>query len=172
MFDAKRPEEMQGLSLLDHLGAEKPGRDAVIFGYFGGAVNITDGRYTYHCYPTDLKEQEIYQYTLMPTHIWELFSTDELAGATLSPPLPFTKNCPVLRIPVLETSPFSPNMGPRCLLENDTRLYDLDSDPAQAKPLQDAEIETRLCSLMARLMAENDAPDEAFERLELSRPTV
>jgi len=101
MFGAKRPAEMQGLSLLDHLDKEKPGRDAVIFGYFGGAVNITDGRYTYHCYPSDLQKQEIYQYTLMPTHIWELFSTEELADATLSPPLPFTKNCPVLRTPHL-----------------------------------------------------------------------
>ena len=163
---------MQGLSLLDHLDEEKPGRDAVIFGYFGGAVNITDGRYTYHCYPTDLQKQEVYQYTLMPTHIWELFSTEELANATLSPPLSFTKNCPVLRIPVMDTSPFNPNMGPRCLLENDTRLYDLDNDPGQAKPLQDAETEARLRSLMARLMAENDAPDEAFERLELSRLTA
>ena len=172
IFGAKRPAEMQGLSLLDHLDEEKAGRDAAIFGYFGGAVNITDGRYTYHCYPSDLEQQKIYQYTLMPTHIWELFSTEELAGATLSPPLSFTKNCPVLRIPVLETSPFSPNMGPRCLLENETRLYDLDNDPAQAKPLQDAEIEARLRSTMARLMAENDAPDEAFERLELSQPTA
>jgi len=63
-------------------------------------------------------------------------------------------------------------MGPRCLLENDTRLYDLDNDPAQASPLQDAKTEARLRSLMARLMAENDAPDEAFERLELSQPTA
>jgi hypothetical protein len=108
----------------------------------------------------------------MPTHIWELFSTEELADATLSPPLPFTKNCPVLRIPVLETSPFSPNMGPRCLLENQTTLYDLDNDPTQATPLKDADTEARLRSMMARLMAENDAPEEAFERLELSRPTA
>ncbi|MEL6961663.1 MAG: sulfatase [Pseudomonadota bacterium] len=169
MFDAKRPMEMQGFSLLDHMDEEQPGRDAVIFGYFGGAVNITDGRYTYHCYPNDLEKQEVYQYTLMPTHIWQLFSTEELAGATLSPPLPFTKNCPILRIPVLKTSPFSPNMGPLCLLESQTTLFDLDNDPAQEKPLQDAKIETRLRSLMARLMAENDAPDEAFKRLELRR---
>ncbi|MEM9443635.1 MAG: sulfatase-like hydrolase/transferase, partial [Pseudomonadota bacterium] len=169
MFDAKRPMEMQGFSLLDHLDEEKPGRDAVIFGYFGGAVNMTDGRYTYHCYPNDLEKQEIYQYTLMPTHIWQMFSTEELAGATLSPPLPFTKNCPILRIPVLKTSPFSPNMGPLCLLESQTTLFDLDNDPAQEKPFQDAKIETRLRSLMARLMAENDAPDEAFKRLELRR---
>ena len=170
MFGATRPTEMQGLSLLDHLDEEKPGRDAVIFGYFGGAVNITDGRYTYHCYPKDLATQEIYQYTLMPTHMWQRFTTEELAGATLSPPLSFTKTCPVLRIPVLETSPFSPNMGPLCLIENETTLFDLVDDPAQENPLQDAETEARLRSQMARLMAENDAPDEAFERLGLSRP--
>jgi hypothetical protein len=77
-----------------------------------------------------------------------------------------------MRIPVLNTSPFSPNMGPLCLIENETTLFDLDNDPAQEEPLQDAETEARLRSVMARLMAENDAPDEAFTRLGLSRPTA
>ena len=53
-------------------------RGASIFGYFGGAVNVTDGRYTYHRFPTDLLSQEIYQYTLMPTHLKSLFTPEEL----------------------------------------------------------------------------------------------
>jgi hypothetical protein len=34
-----------------------PQRDAAIFGYFGGAVNVTDGRYTYHRFPADLRSR-------------------------------------------------------------------------------------------------------------------
>ncbi len=49
--------------------ASRNDRDAMIFGYFGGAVNVTDGRYTYHRFPADLPKQEIYQYTVMPTHL-------------------------------------------------------------------------------------------------------
>ena len=141
--------------------------DAAIFGYFGGAVNVTDGRYTYHRYPLDLSTQEIYQYTLMPQHIWTPFSTEELAKAELSPPLSFTKGVPVLKVPMLNTSPIYKNYGPGALLENETRLYDLSVDPGQAHPLQDQAQEARLTDLMARLMHEVDAPREAFTRLGL-----
>jgi len=62
-----------------------------MFGYFGGAVNVTDGRYTYHRYPEDLERQEIYQYTLMPTHIFGISHPRNWSQATLSEPLPFTR---------------------------------------------------------------------------------
>ena len=58
--------------------------EAVIFGYFGGAVNVTDGRYTYHRFPEDLRTQEIYQYTVMPTRLRARFTPDELSRATLA----------------------------------------------------------------------------------------
>ena len=74
LFGVPRAAEMDGLSLLDMRGGRRPRATRVLFGYFGGAVNVTDGRYTYHRYPADLKSQEIYQYTLMPTHIFEPFS--------------------------------------------------------------------------------------------------
>ena len=85
-------------TFLDLFGVEPPRRDAgplaaagaggrtgelregALFGYFGGAVNVTDGRYTYHRYPPDLRTQEIYQYTVMPTHIWSPFTPEELKG--------------------------------------------------------------------------------------------
>ena len=75
---------MQGLSLLPACRRRNGSARASLFGYFGGAVNVTDGRYTYHRYPPDLRAQEIYQYTLMPTHIFEPFSPEELAGASLA----------------------------------------------------------------------------------------
>jgi arylsulfatase A-like enzyme len=167
LHGAPIPAEMQGKSLLPLLGADAPHREAAIFGYFGGAVNITDGRYTYHRYPPDLRTQEIYQYTLMPTHIWDLFTTEELAGASLAEPFPFTKGTPLLKVPVIERSPMYVNYGPGCFLEDDTRLYDLASDPGQEHPIQDQDIERRLGALMRQLMVENDAPPEALGRVQL-----
>lgn len=161
------PGEMLGRSLLPTLAEDRKLRDAAIFGYFGGAVNLTDGRFTYHRYPPDVRTQEIFQYTLMPTHIFDRFTTDELAEAKLAAPFSFTKGVPVLKVPVIEKSPMYNNYGPGALIENDTRLYDLAKDPGQEKPLEDGATEARLKSLMRQLMVENDAPQEALVRIEL-----
>lgn len=164
LFQADTPPDVEGFSLLDMMEGENK-RDAVLFGYFGGAVNISDGRYTYHRYPADLAKQEIYQYTLMPTHITSPFTTEELAGADLVGPLPFSKGVKVLKVPVIDRSPMYNNYGPGALLESETRLYDLKADPSQEHPLKDAIVEDRLCRTMAELMRANDAPPEAFVRL-------
>ena len=156
------PTETEGTSLL-----KDNRREALIFGYFGGAVNVTDGRFTYHRYPDDLMKQEIYQYTVMPTHITKPFSTEELSGATLAKPFPWTKDVPLLKVPVIERSPMFYNYGPGQMLENDTRLYDLNSDPGQETPLKDEQAEALMVGYMKALMQANDAPPEAFARLRL-----
>ncbi|MGV3652397.1 MAG: sulfatase [Devosia sp.] len=159
---------MQGLSLQSQLSGEKR-REAALYGYFGAAVNVTDGKKSYHRFPADIASQEIYQYTLMPTHIFAPFSTEELAGASLAEPFGFTDGAKLLKVPVIHRSPFYKVYGPGALLEDTTRLYDLEADPKQATPLEDAEEEKRFCRLMAGLMAENEAPPEAFTRIGLDR---
>lgn len=155
--------ETEGRSML------VPGdREAAIFGYFGGAVNVTDGRYTYHRFPADLRAQEIYQYTLMPTHLNQRFTPEELAGAALAQPFGWTKGVPLLKVPVIERSPMYANYGPGSLLESDTRLYDLATDPGQLHPIRDPAVEARMIGLMRGLMARNEAPAEAFTRLGFS----
>lgn len=156
------PAEVQGTSVL----RENP-REAVIFGYFGGAVNVTDGLTSYHRYPADVARQEIYQYTLMPTHITTLFSCEELRETTLAAPFGWTKGVPLLKVPVTERSPMYHNYGPGCLLEDETRLYDLVADPGQARPLHDPAREEAMIAHMSRLMRATDAPPEAFERIDL-----
>lgn len=167
LFAVKPPAEMQGRSLLPLLGTDTPNPDALLFGYFGGAVNVTDGRYTYHRFPPDLHKQDIYQYTLMPTHIFAPFSVEELAASQLAPPFGFTKGTPLLRVPITDKSPMYDMYGPGALLEDETRLYDLIADPGQNHPIHDPAQETRLADLMRRLMQQNEAPPEAFARLGL-----
>lgn len=162
LFGLQPPAEAEGQSLL-----REGNREAVIFGYYGGAVNVTDGRYAYHRFPVDLESQEIYQYTVMPTHMNQPFSPEELSAATLAPPFGWTKGVPLLKIPVTNRSPIYYNYGPGALLESDTRLYDLENDPRQENPIKDPEIEARMIRLMRELMKRNEAPPEAFTRLGL-----
>jgi arylsulfatase A-like enzyme len=168
IFGVAAPETMQAHSLLPILQGQALDRSGIIFGYFGGAVNVTDGRFVYHRYPCDLAAQSIFQYTLMPQHIWAPFSLEELRQAQLAPPMPFTKNTPVLKIPMLHTSPIYNNYGPGALLENETRLYDLAVDPGQVQPLSDVTQERRMAELMYQLMRAAHAPEEAFVRLALA----
>ncbi len=165
LFGAPPPAEMQGRSLLPLLDADGSLRHGALFGYFGGAINVTDGRYTYHRFPPDPRSQELFQYTLMPTHIWEPFTPDELAGASLAQPMPFTKGAPVLKIPVIKRSPMFDNYGPGALLESETRLYDLADDPGQVTPVSSRKIEEAMIRLMQDLMRANDAPPEAYARI-------
>jgi hypothetical protein len=72
-----------------------------------------------------------------------------------------------LKIPVTERSPMFSNYGPGALLENDTRLYDLSTDPGQEHPLKEPATEARLTQLMHGLMKATEAPPEAFTRLAL-----
>ena len=49
-------------------------------------------------------------------------------------------------------------------------LYDLQTDPGQTTPLDDPEVEARLIARMVEMMAENEAPPEAYRRYGLPSP--
>ena len=170
MFGMDPPAEAEGRSLLPVAANDAPLRDAGLYGVWGSATNVTDGRYTYFRYPDDMLDQEIFQYTLMPTHITSLFSPDELATATLAPPFPFTKGAPVLKISGHAKSPMYRGQGMKFFQDTETVLFDTMSDPEQRHPLDDPAVEARLTEQMRSLMRANDAPPEAYTRLGLEPP--
>ena len=161
------PAEARGVSLLPVLAGDRRVRDAAIYGVFGSAVNITDGQHTYFRYPPDLRAGNLYQYTLMPTHMKAFFSVGELADATLVEPFPFTKGVPLLKVPASPKSPVYFGHGPGGQQDTDTVLFDLRADPAQLSPIAAPDVEARLTRELVRLMKDNDAPDECYERLAL-----
>ncbi|HYF07328.1 MAG TPA: sulfatase, partial [Acetobacteraceae bacterium] len=70
MFGAPVPPEVRGLSLLPLLARDATLREGVIYGQFGGAVNLTDGRFTYMRYPEgEGARVPLHHYTLMPVHM-------------------------------------------------------------------------------------------------------
>lgn len=167
------PPACNGRSLLPLLEQDGPGREAALYGMFGAGTNITDGRYTYFLYPEDMTRQQLYEYTLMPMHLKTLFHVDDLRGAELSPPFAFTQGVPVLKVPARRNDRGQPtgHQGQGGGYEDTTTVvYDLETDYAQQRPFRDAAIERRLQESMIKIMRDNDAPPEAYQRLGLQAP--
>jgi arylsulfatase A-like enzyme len=157
-FGVDIPASVQGVPLKDTVAADKPVRQAGLFGVHGGHVNITDGHYVYMRAPVSLDNTPLYDYTLMPTHMRGPFNVSELQDIQLASPFPFTKGCRLMKINA-SAWPNSHQFG--------TLLFDLDADPAQLHPIQDAGVEARLARQMVELMRANDAPQEQYLRLGL-----
>jgi arylsulfatase A-like enzyme len=164
-FGVERPPAMQGIPLRDTIASNAPTREAILFGYHGGPVNVTDGRYVYMRPAANETNTPLYEYTVMPTHMASLFDVSELQNWEQAPPFSFTKNCPVMKIPGRGSH------VSRTVHEYGTLLYDLLADPKQENPITDAEVEARMIRLMAQLMQQNEAPPEQYERIGIAPPT-
>ena len=162
-FGVPLPGDMQGVPLRETIRSDAPVREAGLYGIHGGQVCCTDGRYTYLRSPVPTNEP-LCQYTLMPTRHGgrrAFIPNEELQTMELHAPLPFTKGLPVMRTKTV--SPSGQHLYP-------TMLFDTQSDPQQAHPLEDPEQEARMCRLMRTLMEENAAPAEQYIRLGLQQP--
>jgi len=161
------PENVTGRSLMPLMEKECTVREAAIYGVFGSAVNVTDGRYTLFLYPEDMHGGDLYQYTVMPTHMKEFYSLEELREAELAPPQQYSKGVPLLRVPATPKSPLYKLHGPASQHDTNTVMFDLENDPSQENPIDEPEIRERLIQSMVALMKENAAPPEYFIRLNL-----
>lgn len=160
-FGLDIPENMEGKPLKDTVANDRPVREAALFGIHGGHVNCTDGRYVYMRGPAKPGNTPLYNYTLMPTHMRQRFTADELKTAELVDPFSFTKDCPVLKIK-------SGGWYGIDFFEFGTLLFDLEKDPEQENPIDDKELEEMMKKHLVRLMKSNDAPVEQYERLGLT----
>ncbi|MCY4024103.1 MAG: sulfatase [Anaerolineaceae bacterium] len=159
-FGVELPAAMQGRPLRDTLATDAPVHEAVMFGLHGAHVNLTDGRYVYMRGPASEDNAPLYNYTLMPTHMRERFPPSELQDTALAPAFEFSKGCALLKIPSQPKHMSEPHGFA-------TTLWDVEADPLQTQPLQDAALEARLADQMRALMEENEAPAEQYERLGL-----
>ncbi|MFA6707865.1 MAG: sulfatase, partial [Sphaerochaetaceae bacterium] len=150
-FNIEAPKDMLGRT---YAHWEHASRDGLLFGLHGGHINVFDGRYVYMRAPVDPDDKNLFNYTLMPTHIYSLFTPEELQDMELVDPLSFTKDCKVLKIRALGPShnTYQHKAG--------DFLFDLTTDPGQTKNLatKEPELKGRLLSLMTRLIQEHDGP--------------
>src|SRR5699024_2401614 len=129
-----------------------------LFGVFSGHVNVTDGRYVYMRAALKNKINKIYNYTLMPMHMHNLFTISELSQAEFVDGFSFTKGVNVLKTPAKDKYGVN-DFG--------NLLFDLKKDPDQLQPINDKNIEKYMVEKLSNLMKENDAPLEQFERIGL-----
>lgn len=154
-FNQPIPKDMLGKPLKDAIASSAPVHDYAVFGYYGGAINITDGRYKLMHAVVNPAEQ-LYEYTQMPTHMNKRFSMEEMRTMELGRPFDFTKGAPTMRI-----------IPDRVLYHDKLKedlLFDLENDPGETAPIQDEAVRQRLLSALEQQLRLQDAPVEQFIR--------
>lgn len=167
-FNIEKPKDILGKSLLKAIREKEPIHNYILFGHFGKHVNITDGRYVYMRSGRKKGEGLLYNYTLVPLHMFEPFSIEELSHADrkLTDEFSFTKGVPLMKIPASkETSPHNSCYMYEDHMKYGDLLFDLEADPDQMRPIEDQAVEKRLLEAMKRLLEENEAPLELYERM-------
>lgn len=167
-FDTPPPPHVQGTSLRGMLDGEGVRPDG-IFGYFGMAMNITDGRYVYMRNPVNEDAGPLYAYTAMPTgglnrwyprEVYDRVETGRYFGHTY--------NLPLYKIP---TEGKVPRHHPdEASYAGRNQLFDVVADPAQQHPIVDPELERHFTDGIARHLETCEATPEQFARLGIDPP--
>lgn len=167
-FGLVPPEELDSHSLLKVAADGKAMRERALFGIFGGALNVTDGRHVYFRYPEDPEGEPLNEYTLMPVHPASYFTRDELADAELVHGFRFADGMPLLRVPARDDARRPPMQG-GALADPDSVVYDLLADPGQMAPMRGGDHEDRMVRLMRAALLANEAPPELLKRFGLTQ---
>lgn len=154
-FGQPLPKDMQGRPIGPALTGGGTVRDYALYGFFGGMLNITDGKHVYMRAPRD-PGCPLYEYTLMPTHIHHRFRVEELQDIRLAEPFSFTKGCRLMQIAGRAWGDD---------IDSGDLLFDAGTDEGQQAPLEDAAVTRQMAALMERAMGENDAPAEQLARM-------
>lgn len=153
LHGAEPSKHVQGKSILHLLEKDEDHHDAVLYGYFGKDVNMTDGMYTYCRQPQD--SSIVYHHTAMP--VGAVNNPSSYANAEMGT---FLKHeMPVYRVPVKSSRHHN---APSYHL-----LYNIEEDPFQQKPIRDSELEEKYVEKLKDLLHRYDAPNCQFTRLGL-----
>lgn len=153
-----------GKSLFQQMKSPSFRRKTALYGWFGRAVNITDGKYTYFQAPKDELNSPLYLYGAMPTTIWRYYGEEYALDMEMGRYLPYT-NYPVYRIPINKESDIS---GPiKYIMQSE--LYDIQADYLQLKPIIDINLTEKMRYLLVRAMIEHQSPAEQYQRLGLEK---
>ena len=159
-FGVEIPNRMEGKPLKEVICSNKKLREVAMFGYHGGHVNVTDGKYVYMRGPVHKSNKPLYEYTLMPTHMRKMFGCNELQNIELDKRFQFTRGCPVMKIEVTEQGFINP-------AQFGSKLFDLTQSPNQEEEINNIDVEMKMLEMIRKKMLTNEAPSEQFERLGL-----
>lgn len=156
-FGQPIPRDMTGKALRPAMESGAALRGYVVFGYHGGEIIVTDGKYLYMNAP-EHPEDPYYDYTLMPTHMRCRFSVEELRDMELAEPFDFTKGLKTLKIRCVGSTVGGSNAA------RPSRLFDIEKDPGQLEEIQDEAVVRRMKGLIREYMIRTDAPRELYHR--------
>jgi len=164
LHGGENPPAVNGRSLCHLLPGNRNHHDAVLYGYFGKDINLTDGHYTY-CRQS-LADSVAHHHTAaasafidMATQQAPFVRRQQLAEAECGVFLDSAHNIPHYRFTVpSRRHQDAPEFNP---------IYDIIADPEQARPLHDEALEARLAKQMRDLLAHHGAPQSQFGRMGL-----
>jgi arylsulfatase A-like enzyme len=166
-FDCPPPPHLHGKSLRSCIERQEKVREDGLFGYFGRATNITDGRYVYMRMPVNDDAGPLHAYTAMPVgglNYWYPRSTHE--KMEMGRYFGHTYNLPMYKIP-------QTGAAPRALPGEESYtarhlLFDNQNDPRQLHPINDAAMEARFVQRLIEHLKICEAPAEQYTRLGLA----
>lgn len=178
LYGLERPKEahpIHGQSLIPVIEGKGKARTCVLYGIFGKAINIFDGRYTYLRAPRN-GNKPLYMYTAVPIDNKVYFSRKRVSDISRIETGKFLKwtDYPMYRIPAVTIK----NAPGYALCFNHMRpweledyLFDLEKDYEQENNLagKAPETEKRLCAMMADEIRRQQAPEDHIIRLGLEK---
>ena len=158
LHNAELPPHVHGKSIAHLFEQDGDHHNAVLYGYFGKDINMTDGQYTYCRQPLD--GSYLYNHTANACNFSEFEKRDTLARADLGVFLPHTYDIPHFRIrSKSKTHHNAPDFNP---------IYDIVADPEQETPIRDSELESKLASQLKTLLEQYEAPECQYDRVGLT----
>lgn len=161
------PHRVRGRSLFSYIRNRAPSREQVIYGWFGRAVNVYDGRFTYFRAPKNKDNKPCHQYCGIPSTLGRYFGEDYAGEIEMGRFLSYT-DYPVYKIPAKGEKDWWGDL--KDVMES--KLFDLQEDYEQNKPLVNEELEQKMCKKLMAGMKEAQAPEEQYERLGLTGGVV
>lgn len=163
LFGCPTPPYVYGRSIRPTWEGETIREDA-IFGYFGMALNITDGRHVYFRNPVRDDLGPLYAYTAMPIgglNRW--FPREDYERTQMGRYFGHTYNLPMYRFPANGNIP-RPLPGEPSFVGRH-QLFDLETDPRQESPLDTPDLEAHFEERIKHHLRACEAPEEQYQRL-------
>ena len=131
--------------------------EAILYGYFGKDINLTDGRYTYCRQP--VPGSVAYHHTATPPRA--------SAGAGGMAAYDMCEVGPFLPQTVMPVYRFPAPSQPHHNATHEPLLYDLATDPNQNSPIQDAALHAHYEAQLSEWMRRYEAPEWQYTRVGL-----
>ena len=159
-----------GVSLQDAYQGRSD-REAMMFGYFGAAVNVTDGRYVYMRNPVHEDNGPLNIYTSLPCSGRLIADKSVYADITCDRFFTYTDGMPMFKVP-LDVSGANRYVREEAGGCGHHQLWDTLADSGQEHSLSEPDIELNMLQHLERLMTAAEAPPEQWTRLGLEQKTA